>query len=105
MQKNTGLLVFVLLLFAHSSFSQKMDSTKSISHFSGSVSVTNNGISLIPTFSLGKPATIFNLSMSKGKLSFEPELRFALEGKPWSFLFWWRYKLLKSDKFMINVGA
>lgn len=105
MQKNTGLLVFVFLLLTHFSFSQKVDSTKSISHFSGSVSVTNNGISLIPTFSLGKPATIVNLSMGKGKLSFEPELRFALEGKPWSFLFWWRYKLLKSDKFMINVGA
>lgn len=104
MQKNTGLLVFVLLLLTHSSFAQKRDSTKNIAHFSGFVSVTNNGISLIPTFSLGKPATIVNLSMGKGKLSFEPELRFALEGKPWSFLFWWRYKL-KTEKFMLNIGA
>ena len=62
MQKATGLLVFVLLLFTLSSFSQKTDSTKSTSHFSGSVGVTNNGISLIPTFPLGKPATILNLS-------------------------------------------
>ncbi len=105
MQKNTGLLVFVLLMLTHLSFSKKMDSTKNTAHFSGSVSVTNNGISLIPTFSLGKPATIVNLSIGKGKASFEPELRFALEGKPWSFLFWWRYKLLKSHKFMINIGA
>src|SRR6266498_727558 len=107
MKKNykKALPFFALLNLAHFSFSQKTDSTKSISHFSGTVSITNNGISLIPTFSLGKPATIVNLSMGKGKLSFEPELRFALEGKPWSFLFWWRYKLVTTDKWKINIGA
>lgn len=105
MQQNTVLLVVVLLLLAHASFSQKTDSTEAIRHFSGSVSVTNNGLSLIPTFSLGKPATIVNLSTGKGKLSFEPELRFSLEGKPWSFLFWWRYNLLRTERFGVRVGA
>lgn len=105
MQKITGLLIFVFLLLSHFSFSQKTDSTKKISHFSGSVSVTHNGISLIPTFSLGKPAAIILLSIGKGKLTFEPDIRFALEGKPWSFLFWWRYKLLNAGKFKINIGA
>jgi hypothetical protein len=32
-------------------------------HFTGNVSVTNNGFSLIPTFSLGKPALISTFSM------------------------------------------
>jgi hypothetical protein len=36
---------------------------------------------------------------------FEPQLRFALEGKPWSFLFWWRYKLIKTGKIRLNIGA
>lgn len=97
--------LFTLLLLTRLSFSQNMDSTKIISHFSGAVNVTNNGISLIPTFSLGKPAAIFNLALGKGRLSFEPELRFSLEGKPWSFLFWWRYKLLDTNKFQIRIGA
>ncbi len=105
MQKNTTLLFFAFLLLTHFSFSQKEDSTKRLFHFSGSVSVTNNGISLVPTFSLGKPAAMGNLSMGKGKLSFEPDLRFSLEGKPWSFLFWWRYKLFKTKKLAINIGA
>src|SRR6266487_2475474 len=107
MKKNykKALLFFALLNLAHFSFSQRTDSTKSISHFSGTVSITNNGISLIPTFSLGKPATIVNLSMGKGKLRFEPELRFALEGKPWSFLFWWRYKLVNNNKVAITPGG
>lgn len=44
--------------------------------------------------------------MSMGRrLSFEPQFRFSFEGEPWTFLFWWRYKLLKTEKFRINVGA
>lgn len=98
-------MIIALLQLALFSFSQTIDSTREISHFSSAVSVTNNGISLIPTFSLGKPAAIFNMSVGKRKWSFEPELRFALEGKPWSFIFWWRYKLLTTKKFRVNVGA
>ena len=84
---------------------QAADSAKAVSHFSGAVSVTNNGISLVPTFSLGDPAVLFNLSIGKKRLTFEPDIRFALEGKPWSFLFWWRYKLLRTEKLSINIGA
>ena len=100
-----ALLFFVVLNLAHTSFSQKTDSTKDVFHFGGAALVTNNGISLIPTLSLGKPAAIFDIYMGKGKLSFEPEFRFALEGKPWSFLFWWRYKLIANDKFRMTLGA
>ena len=104
MKKKLFFLSFFVAFLWHTSFTQQADSTKSISHFSGAVSLTNNGISLIPTFSLGKPATIISLSMGRGRLSFEPELRFSLEANPRSFLFWWRYKLVRSDKFAINVG-
>jgi hypothetical protein len=106
MQKNTALLIFLLLLLAHSSFSQKKDSTKNnVTNFSGSVSVTNNGISIVPTFSLGKPAAIFILSAGKNRFSFDPDLRFSLSGKPWGFLFWVRYKLVTNEKFHMNAGT
>jgi len=105
MQKKVLLLFFVLLNHTHFSFSQKTDSTKSISHFSGTVSVTNNGISLVPNFSLGKPAAIFITSLGKNKFSIDPELRFSLAGKPWTFLFWARYKLVTTDKFRMNIGT
>jgi hypothetical protein len=105
MQKNSALLVFVFLLLAHYSFSQKTDSTKSITHFSGSISVTNNGISIVPSFSLGKPAVAFLLSVGKNRFSFEPDFRFSLKGKPWGFLFWARYKVVNSNKFQINAGT
>jgi hypothetical protein len=53
---------------------------------------------------LGKPAVIFDFSVGK-RLSFDPQFRFALEGKPWSFLFWWRYKLISNEKFLFSIGA
>ena len=100
-----AIIIIALLPFTYVSFSQKNDSTKHILNFKSAATVTNNGISLIPTFSLGKPAAIFDLTLGKRKLSFEPQLRFGLDGKPWSFIFWWRYKLLKTDKFLISIGA
>ena len=110
------LLLFVVLIGANRAFSQKTDSTgitsiststpqQTIGRFSAGASVTNNGISLIPSFSLGKPAAIFDLTVGNKRLSFEPQFRFALTGRPWSFLFWWRYKLLKVNNFTFNVGA
>lgn len=102
MQKHKFILVLILSLITDFCFSQKADSTFRLA---GAVTVTNKGISLVPTFTLGKPAVIFDLSMGKRKLYFEPQLRFALEGKPWSFLFWWRYRLLNKSKMAVTLGA
>ena len=112
MQNKTRLLVFAFLWLTHFSFSQKVDSTtqkkesiKSLPYFSGSIGITNNGISIVPSFSLDKPAVQFNLSLGKNRFSFEPDIRFSLAGKPWSFLFWGRYKLVTKNKFKMNVGT
>ena len=99
-----GLILAVFLLFSLSAFGQDAPMSNS-NHFRGNISVTNNGLSLIPAFSLGRPAAIFEMSLGGERLSFDPELRFALDGKPWSFIFWWRYKIVKSDKFTLHVGA
>ena len=95
----------LFMILAVISFSQTNDSTKVISHFSGNILATNNGISLIPSFNLGRPAVVFNLSIGNEKLSFDPQLRFAMEGKPWSFIFWWRYKIIENEKFQMRLGA
>ncbi len=105
MQKISHLLIFVFLLLAQYTFSQKTDSIKSLPYVSGAVSVTNNGISIVPSFSLGKPAVQFNMYMGKNRLSFEPDIRFSLKGKPWSMLFWGRYKVVTGNRFNMNVGA
>ena len=60
--KKKTLLLFILLSLAPVSFSQKNDSTIVPRYFGGAVTLTNNGISFIPTFNLGKPAAIFTFN-------------------------------------------
>ena len=84
-------------------FSQSADSTKTV--VTGATSVTNNGISLVPAFSLGDPAVIFDVGIRRNRFSFEPQLAFSIkDAKPWYFVFWLRYKLLESQKFNMRVG-
>jgi hypothetical protein len=101
----TALLLLALSALARPAVSQGTDSTKTRTVVTGSVLVTNKGISTIPTFTLGKPAAVFNLAIRRDALSFEPEFRYGLDGKPWSFLFWGRYRLVESEKFRLGVGA
>ena len=108
-QKSIHLVLIFTIVQA--AFSQKNDSTqvetkKSEITVHGAFTLTNNGISVIPTFMLGKPASIFDLAIRKKRFSFEPQFRFAIqEFKPWSFIFWLRYKLLDTQKFKMGVGA
>ncbi len=69
------------------------------------LNINNNGISLFPNLSFGKPAAIITLSVGKKNIYFEPELRWGLNGKPWSYIYWFRYKYRKFEKFGVNVGA
>lgn len=107
MQQNflkRSLALFLCLCIYISAFSTVSDSAKVVKFFSGSVLVTNKGISTIPNFTLGKPATILNFYLGK-KIRFEPEFRISLEGKPWMFIFWFRTDLVKSQKFALRLGA
>lgn len=97
-----NLVLFILLL---TSLNSKVLAQDKNNHFRGNISITNNGLSLIPAFSLNRPAAIFELSIGGERLSFDPEMRFAMDGQPWSFIFWWRYKIVKSGQFRLHVGA
>lgn len=98
------LLTSVCILLFSEGHAQPGDSTRPAKHFGGSIAATNNGISLLPTFSLNKPAGLVVMNMGK-RFTFDPEFRFALDGKPWSFIFWWRYKLVQKGRFRVTVGA
>ncbi|QJW90765.1 hypothetical protein HNV11_15945 [Spirosoma taeanense] len=104
------LLVLLLSGLPGLAFAQQTDSLQQQlpqqKTFTGAVTVTNNGISLIPTFNLGRPAAIFDVTARRGRFSFEPQLTFALENaKPWFFIFWVRYKAIETPKFSMNVGV
>lgn len=84
-------------------FSQTVDSTRSPTVVEGLMTVTNKGISTIPSITLGKPAAILNVSIARSGFAFEPELKYGLNGKPWAFIFWGRYRLDR-DKFHLTIG-
>ena len=102
--KSVSISIFLIFSF-NATFSQHADSTQTPSFLRGQITATNNGVSLIPTFSLGKPAVLFDMNVGKGRLSFDPMFRFGMNGKPWAFVFWWRYKLIQQKKFNLGLGA
>ena len=72
---------------------------------SGTVNVTSEGISTVPALTLGRPAAIFDLSVRRGRVGFEPQFRFDLEGRPWSFLLWGRYRPVQGDTISLTAGG
>jgi hypothetical protein len=98
-------LLLLCLVCGHL-YGQNTDSLKAKTLLTGNAGITNNGISLIPTFSLEKPAALFNMSAAKSKFSFDPEITFSLQdGKPWYLLLWLRYKVLDEGRFKFTAGT
>ncbi len=99
---------FVILLsicFAFPAFAQQSDSTQQVSSFYGSVGLTNNGFSIIPSFSLNAPAVVTLLNWQKGRFIIAPDIRLTLDARKGGMLFWLRYRLVEGQKFSLRVGA
>ncbi len=107
-QKHNNRLAWAILSFfmfcTSTAFSQNSD-TATVRFFTGAVTLSSKGLSTFPNLTLGKPAAIFDFSVGGEKFRFEPTLRFALKGKPWTFIFWLRYELLKTPNFQLKLGA
>ncbi|MDH6358899.1 hypothetical protein [Parabacteroides sp. PF5-9] len=95
----------VCLLFIQFASAQETEKKVNPVYIGGVINATTKGISTIPNMTLGKPALVVDLMVGQGRLSFKPQFRFALEGKPWSFTFWGRYKLLQNEKWRVHIGA
>lgn len=95
-----GLLIFV----QENVLGQSIEKPKNF-HFNGAITATNNGVSIIPSFSLGRPAAFFDLSIGGDRFSFDPMLRFGMDGKPWTFVLWGRYKVIKDKRFSLTIGG
>jgi hypothetical protein len=99
------LTLFLYLGSSHILSAQENDSASAkIYSFGGAVTIQSKGISTIPNLTLGKPAAVFDMKVGR-KLTFEPQFRFALEGKPWAMVFWWKYTAQTSDKLRLVFTA
>lgn len=104
-QLNTIVCFLIFVFTFQAALAQSVDSTKNITNFSGSVGITNNGFSIIPTFSLNNPAAIINLAWRKKRFSFEPDIRLVPDATKGGMLWWLRYRLIDHKKFTFRVGA
>ena len=97
--------LFVLSLFINV-ISYAQDSTSKPYVVAGNIGITNNGISIIPTFSLQEPAFNYTGTLSRGgKFSIDPDVRLTFDGRKGGAMIWLRYKLVDSKKFNFRVGA
>lgn len=97
-------LITLALFFAQLSYGQQ-DSTKTISSFNGKIGFTNNGFSIIPTFSLNSPAAIMNFSWRKNRFSFNPDIRLIPDLSRGGMLFWFRYQVIEQKKFSLRLSV
>jgi len=101
-------LAFLMFLFIISlAWSQEVvDTTKSKKlKAEAKVSLNSNGIAYIPAFSLDKPAIIGAFSLIKGRFSYDPQLSYGLDLKPWIVDNWFHYKIVDRPVFEFKAGA
>jgi len=98
------LLCFLLLALQPLSSAEKADSAKTRLIFNGNVSLNSNGMAPIPSFSLGKPALIGTFSLQKKRFSYDPQVAFGLDMRPWIIDNWVHYRLIFKPKFELRTG-
>lgn len=97
---------FLLFIFVSTiSWSKEPDdSTKTKLKAGAVVSLNSNGMASIPAFSLGKPAIIAAISLSKNRFSYTPTLAYGLDLRPWFIDNWLNYKIIRKPKFELTAG-
>jgi hypothetical protein len=104
--KHSFLWVLLFCFCVQANSQQKTtDSLKKTTTFSGSLGITNNGFSIIPTFSLNSPAAVVLLSWRKNKFSIDPDIRITPDLKRGGILLWFRYHAVEKNKFSLRIGA
>ena len=93
-----------LFLFINSYSNELADSSKTKLKAGATVSLNSNGISSIPAFSLGKPAVIASVSLSKNRFSYDPQLAYGLNFKAWFIDSWLHYKFIDRPHFVFRPG-
>ncbi|MFM2014581.1 MAG: hypothetical protein RIQ51_71 [Bacteroidota bacterium] len=72
--------------------------------YTGNLGITNNGFSIIPTFSFNSPAISTQMSWKKHDFSVEPDIRLAPDLTKGSMLLWFRYAPIHKGNFSLRVG-
>ena len=102
--KNSFYLIF-FFIFSVSFSREKGDSSKSKLKAGCTVSLNSNGISSIPAFSLGEPAIMSFISLSKGRFSYDPVLAYGIDTRPWFIDNWLHYLVVDRPVIKVRTGV
>ena len=84
---------------------ENADSSATKLKFRGNVSFNTNGMAQIPSFSLGKPAVIAAFALQKKRFSYDPQIAYGLNFRPWTIDNWVHYRLIFKPKFELRTGG
>jgi hypothetical protein len=96
-------LLFIFI-FSLTYSREKTDSSTAKLKFNGNVSINSNGLAPIPSFSLDKPALIAALALQKKRFSYDPQIAYGLNMKPWIIDNWLHYRLIQKPRFELRTG-
>lgn len=97
-------LLFIFI-FTISLSQETADSSEKKLKAAANVSLNSNGVASIPAFSLGKPAVISSVSLTKNRFSYDPVLAYGLNVKPWFIDNWLHYKIIRKPAFELRTGV
>jgi hypothetical protein len=93
-----------IFIFAFSFSMEKADSAKSHVKLTGNISLNSNGFAPVPSFSLDAPALITAISVTKGRFSYDPQIAYGLNFKPWIIDNWLHYRIISNSSFELRTG-
>jgi hypothetical protein len=100
-----GTTLVLLIFISFVSLSQEsVDKPDSKLKAGCTFSINTNGISSIPSFSLGDPALIAAPTLTLGRFNYEPVLAYDLDIQPWFIDNWFRFKIINRPKFEFRTG-
>ena len=94
-----------LLIISITWSQEPADSAGSRLEAEATISLNSNGIAYIPAFSLDKPAIIGAFSLAKGRFSYDPQLSYGLDLKPWIIDNWFHYRIVDRPVFELKAGG
>ena len=96
--------VFLIILSSLSYSQESVDKSGPKLKAGCTFSINTNGISSIPSFSLGDPAFIAAPTFTLGRFSYEPVLAYNMDVQPWFIDNWFRFKIIDKPKFEFRTG-
>jgi hypothetical protein len=100
-----SLCLLFFFIFKLTCANEKTDSSKAKLKFTGNLSLNSNGFALIPSFSLNKPAFIAAFTLQRSRFSYDPQIAYGLNVRPWTIDNWLHYRPIQKPRFELRTGV